>query len=155
MKINLILSSDEIEQLVHTHILNSGFDTDNKELDIDFVFDGEELSAVVSVEDIQESPKPRRTRRTRAQMEEDAKKETEESFNKDLFEQSDNPKFLVTSILVEPQVVLQEDPVEETNNDDADSSYGYDDAPFALTDPSEIIGSSDVEEPPKTKGIFD
>ena len=143
MKINLILSSDEIEQLVHTHILNSGFDTDNKELDIDFVFDGEELSAVVSVEDIQESPKPKRTRRTRAQMEEDAKKETEESLNKDLFEQ------------VEPQVVLQEDPVEETNNDDVDTSYGYADAPFALTDPSEIIGSSDVEQPPKTKGIFD
>lgn len=153
MKINLILSSDEIEQLVHTHILNSGFDTDNKELDIDFVFDGEELSAVVAVDDIQESPKPRRTRRTRAQMEEDAKKETEESLNKDLDEQSDNPKFLDTNMLVEPQVVLQEDTVEDTNNVD-DSSY-EDDAPFALTDPSEIIGSSDVEEPPKTKGIFD
>lgn len=148
MKINLILSSEEIEQLITTHIMNSGFDTANKELDIDFKFDGEDITAVVTVEDLAfglSEPKVKRTRRTKEQMEADTQGGLQ-TFSKDLFVESDNTKFMVTDKLVE-------DPADESLED---TDTYEEEAPFALTNPSELIGSSDVvEEPAKTKGIFD
>ena len=134
MKINLILSSDEIEQLIHTHILNSGFDVENKELDIEFVSDGEEFTAIVTVEDLAIVPKPKRTRRTREQMEADANaannsKPVEEA--KDAgYEDSDETPFALSGL---QSSSATEEPSEEPPN---------------LEDSSE-------PEPAKTKGIFD
>jgi hypothetical protein len=132
MKINLILSSEEIEQLIHTHILNSGFDVDNKELDIEFVSDGEEFTAIIAVEDSAIIPKPKRTRRTREQMEADANaannpKPVEQA--KDAgYEDSDDTPFALSGL--SPSINN-----EETSDDPAETT--------------------DELEPPKTKGIFD
>ena len=62
MKLNIILSSEEIEEIVIAHVKASGFDTINKSLDVEFKFDGEQLEAFVNVEDV--SDKPKRTGRT-------------------------------------------------------------------------------------------
>lgn len=132
MKVNLILSSEELEQLIHTHITNSGFDTDDKDLDIEFKFDGEDLTAVVSVEELSVTPKPKRTRRTKEQMEADALAEA-------ALHKSNN-----TSWVVPTEIVVKV----------TESSY-EEEAPFALSNPDDLIGSSDLDEPPKTKGIFD
>ena len=137
MKVNLILSSEEIEQLIHTHITNSGFDTDDKDLDIEFKFDGEDLTAVVSVEELSVTPKPKRTRRTKEQMEADALAEAA------LHNSTNTPTLVVPEQLIEVELIKV-----------AHSSY-EEEAPFALTNPDDLIGSSDLEEPPKTKGIFD
>ena len=148
MKVNLILSSDEIEQLIIAHIKTSGFETANKELDVEFKFDGEDISAVVSVEDAAEVPKVKRTRRTREQMEADARGEHAPAHHALMpVTQAE-----VAEVIEAEPVVAETEPVEATYEEAAPfvfNSPATEEAPIDLgTEP--VV----AEEPPKTKGIF-
>jgi hypothetical protein len=103
MKLNLILSSEEIEDLIQTHIIDGNYDTEGKDLNIDFTMVNSELVATINIEDSVENQKPNRIRRTKEQMAEDANSLTT----------IDKPSIVLVDAPIEPAPEINEEEEED------------------------------------------
>lgn len=162
MKIKLVLSSDELEALIIDHVRQSGFDTTNKSLDVEFVFDGEDIYAVVDVDDATEggtfsATKPKkRKRRTKLEIEADAAAESGATI----------VETKATTVVIEPPVKEDEaidmsnDPIvttdeEDSLDDDADDGIAYEEeALYVEPTKAEVEAEVSAKEPDNNTSLF-
>lgn len=165
MKIKLVLSSDELEALIIDHVRQSGFDTTNKSLDVEFVFDGEDISAVVDVDDATEGgtlgsfggTKPKkRKRRTKLEIEADAAAESGATI----------VETKATSIVIEPPVKeaeaidMSDDPIVTTDeenslDDNADDGIAHEEEALdAEPTMAEVKEEVPAKEPDNNTSLF-